>query len=77
MQLAQFNEIPKETEMSAPYFVQIKATNSEGVEWTVVTQRCESYEDFVLYQKALLTGVIGLADEAVAIKKGGNPKTPR
>ena len=60
--------------MSAPYFVTITATNNEGVEWTVIKQRCESYEDFVLYQKALSKGVFGLADEALEIKKSGGGK---
>jgi len=60
--------------MSGPYFVTIVASNSEGVEWTVTKQRCETKEDFVLFQKALSDGVFALAEEDVKRSNEGKVK---
>ena len=51
--------------MAAPYFVTVTATDGSGTEWTIIKQRCESKEDWVLFQKALTKGAFELADEDV------------
>jgi hypothetical protein len=57
--------------MSAPYSVTITVKNAAGEEMTALTQRLESYEALVAYQKAVSAGIFGMADEVIKSKSAG------